>query len=101
MKRTPSERPLLWRERGQSAVMLRSSSDGADISIDERGNEWEVICPHGTGKGQRSRTWRGKQEWDEIKREVKGRTRRHSQEDIMVYQFTRIEKAYVHSITRF
>lgn len=30
--------------------MLRSSSDGADVALDETGMEWEVRNPHGTGK---------------------------------------------------
>lgn len=30
--------------------MLRSSSDGADVALDETGMEWEVQNPHGTGK---------------------------------------------------
>lgn len=32
--------------------MLRTSSDGADVAVEENGNEWEVIRGHGTGKGQ-------------------------------------------------
>lgn len=35
--------------------MLRTSSDGADVAIEENGLEWEVINPHGTGKGQHER----------------------------------------------
>ena len=33
--------------------MLRTSSDGADVSVEENGMEWEVLQGHGTGKGQR------------------------------------------------
>jgi len=31
--------------------MLRTSSDGADVVVEEGGLEWEVVNPHGTGKG--------------------------------------------------
>lgn len=31
--------------------MTRSASDGADVIIPEAGFEWEVVNPHGTGKG--------------------------------------------------
>lgn len=67
--------------------MLRSSSAGADVAIDEGGMEWEVLEPHGTGKGQPGNP----------RTEVGPGTvrRRHSQEDIMAYRFTRVEKPYV------
>jgi hypothetical protein len=42
-----------WRERGRATAMLRTSSDGADVVIEEGGLEWEVINPHGTSKGHR------------------------------------------------
>jgi hypothetical protein len=71
----------MWRERGTAVAMLRTSSTGADVRPDETGNEWEVIEPHGTGKGQRGEVKQG----DGVKR-------RHSQQDIKAYQFTRIEK---------
>ncbi|XAO24672.1 hypothetical protein I312_103478 [Cryptococcus bacillisporus CA1280] len=45
-----SERAIAWRNKGRSTVMLRSSSDGADVALDETGMEWEVRNPHGTGK---------------------------------------------------
>jgi hypothetical protein len=32
--------------------MLRTASDGADVVVEEGGNEWEVLNPHGTAKGQ-------------------------------------------------
>ena len=32
--------------------MLRTSSDGADVAVEENGLEWEVLNPHGTSKGQ-------------------------------------------------
>ncbi|WVO23894.1 uncharacterized protein IAS62_005251 [Cryptococcus decagattii] len=48
--KTASERAIAWRNKGRSTVMLRSSSDGADVALDETGMEWEVRNPHGTGK---------------------------------------------------
>jgi len=75
----------MWRERGTAVAMLRTSSTGADVRPDETGNEWEVVEPHGTGKGQRDVN---------RKKEV---GRRHSQQDIKAYQFTRVEKQYVSS----
>jgi hypothetical protein len=70
--------------------MLRSSSAGADVAIDEGGMEWEVLEPHGTGKGQPGDVRRAR---ERSRARVK---RRHSQEDIMAYRFTRVEKTYVH-----
>jgi hypothetical protein len=70
----------MWRERGTAVAMLRTSSTGADVRPDETGNEWEVVEPHGTGKGQRDVV---------VRKEVR---RRHSQQDIKAYQFTRVEK---------
>lgn len=32
--------------------MLRTSSDGADVVLEEGGMEWEVVNPHGTSKGR-------------------------------------------------
>lgn len=64
--------------------LLRSSSTGADVAVDEGGMEWEVLEPHGTGKGQP-----GHRHKFPIGR------RRHSQEDIKAYRFTRVEKPYV------
>lgn len=32
--------------------MLRTASDGADVALEEGGMEWEVVNPHGTGKGR-------------------------------------------------
>jgi len=32
--------------------MLRTSSDGADVLLEEGELEWEVINPHGTAKGR-------------------------------------------------
>jgi hypothetical protein len=32
--------------------MLRTASDGADVALDEGGMEWDVLNPHGTGKGR-------------------------------------------------
>jgi hypothetical protein len=66
--------------------MLRTSSQGADVREDEAGNEWEVLEPHGTGKGQGRRC-----AWEE---EGKMK-RRHSQDDIMAYQDTEVEPVYV------
>lgn len=48
----PGERALAWRNQGKATAMLRTSSDGADVSVEENGMEWEVIQGHGTGKGQ-------------------------------------------------
>ncbi|WVQ98166.1 hypothetical protein IAU59_005288 [Kwoniella sp. CBS 9459] len=48
--RSPSDRALAWRNRGRNTTMLRTSSDGADVVIEETGMEWEVTNPHGTGK---------------------------------------------------
>lgn len=31
--------------------LLRTASDGADVTAEEGGLEWEVRNPHGTGKG--------------------------------------------------
>ena len=68
--------------------MLRTASQGADVREDEAGNEWEVVEPHGTGKGQ-GRT----SEWDES---VTSLRRRHSQADIKAYEHTIIEELYVY-----
>jgi hypothetical protein len=48
----PGQRALAWRNQGKATAMLRTSSDGADVSVEENGLEWEVIQGHGTGKGQ-------------------------------------------------
>jgi len=32
--------------------MLRTSSDGADVLLEEGELEWEVVNPHGTAKGR-------------------------------------------------
>ncbi|ODN79552.1 hypothetical protein L202_03507 [Cryptococcus amylolentus CBS 6039] len=45
-----SDRAVAWRNKGRSTVMLRSSSDGADVVLDDSGMEWEVMNPRGTGK---------------------------------------------------
>ncbi|WVF69686.1 hypothetical protein IAT40_004465 [Kwoniella sp. CBS 6097] len=50
MDRSPSDRALAWRNRGRNTTMLRTSSDGADVVVEETGMEWEVTNPHGTGK---------------------------------------------------
>lgn len=49
----PGERAMAWHNQGKATAMLRTSSDGADVTMEERGIEWEVIEGHGTGKGQR------------------------------------------------
>lgn len=46
-----TDRAVAWRSRGRATTMLRTSSDGADVTIEEGGMEWEVLNPHGTGKG--------------------------------------------------
>jgi hypothetical protein len=48
----PGDRALAWRSRGRTTAMLRTSSDGADVVLEEGGMEWEVVNPHGTGKGR-------------------------------------------------
>ncbi|OCF33863.1 hypothetical protein I316_04575 [Kwoniella heveanensis BCC8398] len=50
MDRSASDRALAWRNRGRNTTMLRTSSDGADVVVEETGMEWEVTNPHGTGK---------------------------------------------------
>lgn len=45
------ERALAYRDSGRQIAMVRTASDGADVAIEEDGNEWEVLNPHGTGKG--------------------------------------------------
>ena len=49
-----NERAMAWRNMGRATTMLRTSSDGADVTVEENGMEWEVINPHGTGKGRRA-----------------------------------------------
>jgi len=46
------DRAVAWRSRGRATAMLRTSSDGADVVLEEGGMEWEVVNPHGTGKGR-------------------------------------------------
>ena len=48
-----SDRAVAWLNRGRATAMLRTSSDGADVILEEGGMEWEIVNPHGTGKGQR------------------------------------------------
>lgn len=50
----PGERAMAWHNQGKATAMLRTSSDGADVSLEENGIEWEVIEGHGTGKGRPS-----------------------------------------------
>ncbi|WVR04726.1 hypothetical protein IAU60_001737 [Kwoniella sp. DSM 27419] len=50
MPRNASERALAWRNKGRATTMLRTSSDGADVVVEETGMEWEVTNPRGTGK---------------------------------------------------
>lgn len=52
----PSDRALAWRNRGRATAMLRTTSDGADVVLEEGGMEWEVVNPHGTGKGHGQET---------------------------------------------
>lgn len=47
-----AERAFAWRERGRATAMLRTASDGADVVLEEGGMEWEVVEPHGTGRGR-------------------------------------------------
>ncbi|ORY30331.1 hypothetical protein BCR39DRAFT_564873 [Naematelia encephala] len=76
--RSMSDRALAWRDRGRTTAMLRTSSDGADVMIEEGGMEWEVVNPHGTGRGQSERY-----EHVELKR-------RHSLQDRTEYKNMRI-----------
>lgn len=48
------DRAVAWRSRGRATTMLRTASDGADVALEEGGMEWEVVNPHGTGKGRSS-----------------------------------------------
>ncbi|WRT64661.1 uncharacterized protein IL334_001595 [Kwoniella shivajii] len=75
MNRTPSDRALAWRNRGRVTTMLRTASDGADVVVEETGMEWEVTNPHGTGKREASG----------LEGKVLELTRRHSLEQIDLY----------------
>ncbi|WWD21623.1 hypothetical protein CI109_106109 [Kwoniella shandongensis] len=48
--RRSSDRAMIWQTKGRAPKMLRTSSDGADVVVEENGLEWEVTNPHGTGK---------------------------------------------------
>lgn len=48
--------------------MLRTASDGADVAVEEGGNEWEVINPHGTGRGQHGTESEGLHKLQEVRR---------------------------------
>jgi len=87
----------MWRSRGTAVAMLRTSSTGADVRPDETGNEWEVVEPHGTGKGQGRQPGLGLGLDDVETGRIK---RRHSQQDIKAYRFTRVEKQYVNCSPR-
>lgn len=65
--------------------MLRTSSDGADVVIEEGGMEWEIVEPHGTGRGQRRRAT------DES--EDAALVRRHSLQDRLAYRDIRVVPA--------
>ncbi|OWZ33295.1 hypothetical protein C356_05394 [Cryptococcus neoformans c45] len=76
VSRPASERAIAWRNKRRSTVMLRSSSDGADVALDETGMEWEVQNPHGTGKREEEA--------------VKPMMRRHSFNDLDDYKGARM-----------
>lgn len=48
--RQSSVRTRAWAPAPPS--MLRTASDGADVEVQNDGNEWDVLNPHGTGRGQ-------------------------------------------------
>ncbi len=96
-----TERAVAWRERGRATAMLRTSSDGADVAIEENGMEWEVLTPHGTGKGQQDDP---NAPVSELQRRYAERgtgmivaddDRRHSLQDRTAYKELRISPAHV------
>lgn len=92
----PSERAVAWRDRGKATAMLRTASDGADVVVEEGGLEWEVVNPHG----------RGKREEHHLERRcvticgTQAHLSRHSLQDRLAYQSTRVSPAYVTSMTQ-
>ncbi|GFZ47816.1 hypothetical protein JCM24511_05563 [Saitozyma sp. JCM 24511] len=90
--RTVSERAAVWHDRGRATTMLRTASDGADVVIEEGGNEWEVLNPHGTAKGQHD-DW-APLRMAELRRRwgvaCDGTDVRHSLQDRMAYSDVRV-----------
>ncbi|WWC86774.1 uncharacterized protein L201_001653 [Kwoniella dendrophila CBS 6074] len=74
--RTPSDRAIAWRNRGRATTMLRTASDGADVTIEETGMEWEVTNPHGTGR----------RDSGGLDNQILQLTRRHSIEQLDFYK---------------
>jgi hypothetical protein len=72
--------------------MLRTASDGADVVVEEGGNEWEVLNPHGTAKGQHDdwaplRMAELRRRWAQA---CDGADVRHSLQDRMAYSDVRV-----------